>query len=152
MYGELRFEGKVLVPILAAPRENPLSMVVLPYTGGPLPADGFSYEEFVHAANEPGLEVIIIAREPELSPLERNILASAAASETGMLLGPATTDFFWALVARVVVVTVLGTLCVNGNEALSKLSINDVGDAANNSTACAMELLKLRERIILQYS
>jgi len=151
-YGELRFESKVLIPILSAPAENPLGMVVLPYTGGPLHVESFHFEEFVREAGEPGLEVVVVAREPELSPLERGILESAAASETGMLLGPTTNAFFWALVARVVVVTVLGTLCYAGNHALSEVGIKDVGDAANDSTACAMELLKLRERIILRYS
>lgn len=152
VYAELRYESKVVVPIMAAPERKPLGGMLIPYTGGSLHLDGFTYEEYCSNPEALGLEVIVIAKEPNLSPLERAMLNKVAASELGMVLGTGPYGVFPAALIAVLLMTLTGTACLVGNDAMGAVRLDEDELFKVDPFANASKLLGLREQIILRHT
>jgi hypothetical protein len=151
VYAELRYESKVIIPIMAAPERKPLGGMLIPYTGGPLHLDGFMYEEYRSNPEVHGLEVIVVAKEPNLSSLERAMLNKVAASELGLVLGTGHYGAFPAALIAVLLMTLTGTACLVGKDAMGAVRLNEDEFLKVDPFANASKLLGLREQIILRH-
>lgn len=149
VFAELRYEGKVLAPVLAAPEDNPLGGLLLPYAGGTLNIEAFAYEEYLANPECPGLEVVVIAREPPLSDLERTVVEKVAANEIGGIIGPGHYGIWPAALLAVLLVTLTGTACLALREQMAKIGLSSDDVTKLGASASVQKLLSLREQALL---
>ncbi len=151
VYAELRCGSKVLAGCLAATDENPLGGVILPYAGGSLRQADLTCIEYASRPGAGELEVLVVAREPMLSPIERAAMEKVATSDTAMLLGPAEPAIWPAVIIAVVAMTLTGTACIDGSRDMAAIQLEDGRVGALGATGSARELLELRREVLLRH-
>jgi hypothetical protein len=152
VYADLRYESRVIAPLMVAPERRPLGGMLIPYIGGPLYSDNFMYEEYLSSTEGPGLDVVVIAQEPNLSPLERAMVNDAAAAETGMVLGSGdyALKALPGVLGAIALMTALGTLCVAPSAEMDSVHLNGEDISRMGTAASAHKLLRMREEILLR--
>ncbi len=160
VYGRLSFGSAVLGEAMTVSDEKPLGVLPLAYNGGRLPTEQFSFEQLVTGRKRPpDLEVVVVARPPELSALERSATrvvdrAAGKGDETAqmLVLGPIVVGVWPAVVFYMVTVTVTGTLCFKLADAMSEIHLSDAQVDRLGPNASVAKLMDLRREALLAHS
>jgi hypothetical protein len=99
VWADVRYGGKTLANALWVPPDLDAAVVVFPYSGGRLAADGFSLIEHVVAGADAGLDAILLVHAPELTAAERSILRRVSEEESEQVVGEALHGDCWECVA-----------------------------------------------------
>ena len=148
VYGELRVAGKVVHRCLTTTAARPLGGVVLPYVGGKLPEGALTLVELARDADSPDLDVVCIAREPNLSALERAAMEASSASCPSMVIGEGQYAIWPAVITAVVLATLTGTACLEVPEEMNAIGLDDQEVLSLGARGSAALLLARRSAVL----
>lgn len=124
-FGELRYSGTPLVQGVFLAGRVPLVVSTIMYSGAQLNAALFEFVEKVRqpATADGALFAVVLVREPELSPLERRVLAHVQASSVDQVFHPGGSAFFTPVVRAITPhIYQIGPI---GDDAVSFRLVND---------------------------
>jgi hypothetical protein len=149
---EIRYGGATLVRPFIVPDELDVAVLVLPYTGGRLAAEGFTLAEFVKPDSTGALEAVIVVDRPKLTEVEQAALDLASDDQAEMSLGrvkPEATPFILGVMLVVefavtyVACKAKGDSAAYNERALPADVISEISPAAT-----ARELMALRRKAL----